>query len=126
MNEHNPTISKGIDWTLAWIYLLLVAVGITAIFAVTYKESDPIVQSFFGFKTDYSKQFYFFLASAVIGIFIFLTDSKFFTATAIIWYVFGIFLLLFVFYCYVSGRPSLHYPCNWVFPGISCCCHITS
>ena len=82
MNEHNPTISKGIDWTLAWIYLLLVAVGITAIFAVTYKESDPIVQSFFGFKTDYSKQFYFFLASAVIGIFILLTDSKFFTATA--------------------------------------------
>ncbi len=109
MNEHNPTISKGIDWTLAWIYLLLVAVGIIAIFAVTYKESDPIVQSFFGFKTDYSKQFYFFLASAVIGIFILLTDSKFFTATANIWYAFGIFLLLLVFpfHSRVKGTESI-------------------
>src|SRR5204863_2099533 len=106
MNEHNPTISKGIDWTLAWIYLLLVAVGITAIFAVTYKESDPIVQSFFGFKTDYSKQFYFFLTSAVIGIFILLTDSKFFTATANIWYAFGILLLLLVFPFHSSVRGT--------------------
>ncbi len=61
MNEKNPTISKGVDWSLAWIYLILVAVGITAIFAVTYKEGDAIVQSFLGFKTDYSKQFYFFI-----------------------------------------------------------------
>jgi len=61
MNEHNPTISKGIDWTPAWIYLLLVAVGVTAIFAVTYKESDPIVQSFFGFKQIIASNFIFFL-----------------------------------------------------------------
>src|SRR5437762_5636140 len=109
MNERNPTISKGVDWTLAWIYLLLVAVGITAIFAVTYKESDPIVQSFFGFKTDYSKQFYFFIAAAVIAIFILLTDSKFFTATANLWYALGIFLLLLVFpfHSRVKGTESI-------------------
>lgn len=109
MNEHNPAISKGIDWTLAWIYLLLVAVGITAIFAVTYKEGDPIIQSFLGFKTDYSKQFYFFLASIIIGIFILLTDSKFFTATANLWYAFGIFLLLLVFpfHSRVKGTESI-------------------
>ena len=65
MNERNPAISKGIDWTLAWIYLLLVSVGIMAIFAVTYKEGDPIIASFLGFKTDYSKQFFFFCASAI-------------------------------------------------------------
>jgi len=97
MNDRNPTISKGVDWSLAWIYLLLVVIGITAIFAVTYKEGDPIIQSFLGFRTDYSKQFYFFLASGVIGIFILLTDSKFFTATANLWYAFGILLLLLVF-----------------------------
>jgi len=109
MNERNPAISKGIDWTLAWIYLLLVAIGLTAIFAVTYKEGDPIVQSFLGFKTDYSKQFYFFIASAVIGIFILLTDSKFFTATANLWYAFGIFLLLLVFpfHSRVKGTESI-------------------
>ena len=68
MNEKNPAISKGVDWSLAWMYLILVVVGITAIFAVTYKEGEPIVQSFLGFKTDYSKQFYFFIASAIIGV----------------------------------------------------------
>ena len=109
MNEKNPTISKGVDWSLAWIYLILVTVGITAIFAVTYKEGDPIIQSFLGFKTDYSKQFYFFLASAIIGVFILLTDSKFFTATANIWYAFGIFLLLLVFpfHSSVKGTESI-------------------
>ncbi len=109
MSERNPAISKGIDWTLAWIYLLLVAVGITAIFAVTYKEGDPIIQSFLGFKTDYSKQFYFFIASGIIGIFILLTDSKFFTATANLWYAFGIFLLLLVFpfHSSVKGTESI-------------------
>ncbi len=109
MNERNPTISKGIDWSLAWIYLLLVSIGIIAIFAVTYKEGDPILQSFLGFKTDYSKQFYFFLASGVIGIFILLTDSKFFTATANLWYAFGIFLLLLVFpfHTSIKGTESI-------------------
>jgi rod shape determining protein RodA len=109
MIDKNPTISKGVDWSLAWIYLILVVVGITAIFAVTYKEGDPILQSFFGFKTDYSKQFYFFVASAIIGVFILLTDSKFFTATANIWYAFGIFLLLLVFpfHSSVKGTESI-------------------
>src|SRR6266487_5940765 len=109
MNERNPTISKGIDWSLAWIYLLLVSIGITAIFAVTYKEGDPVIQSFLGFKTDYSKQFYFFLASGVIGVFILLTDSKFFTATANLWYAFGIFLLLLVFpfHTTIKGTESI-------------------
>jgi len=109
MNERNPAISKGVDWTLAWIYLLLVAVGITAIFAVTYKEGDPILQSFLGFKTDYSKQFYFFVAASIIAIFILLTDSKFFTATANLWYAFGIFILLLVFpfHSTVKGTKSI-------------------
>src|SRR5438067_3268271 len=109
MNERNATISKGVDWSLAWIYLLLVAVGITAIFAVTYKEGDPIIQSFLGFKTDYSKQFYFFITAGIIDIFILLTDSKFFTATANLWYAFGIFLLLLVFpfHSSVKGTESI-------------------
>ena len=109
MNERNPAISKGVDWSLVWIYFLLAIIGITAIFAATYKEGDPLIQSFLRFKTDYSKQFYFFVAAAVIGFFILLTDSKFFAATANLWYLFGIFLLLLVFpfHSRIKGTESI-------------------
>lgn len=109
MSQKNPAISKGIDWSLVWIYLLLVSIGITAVFGATYNENDPILQSFLGFKTDYSKQFYFFIVALVIGLFILLTDSKFFSATANIWYVAGLFLLLLVFpfHSSVKGTESI-------------------
>jgi rod shape determining protein RodA len=109
MIQRNPAISKGIDWSLVWIYLLLVGIGLTAIFAATYKEDDPILQSFIRFRTDYSKQFYFFCVSAVLALFILLTDSKFFSATANIWYVVGIMMLLLVFpfHSKVKGTESI-------------------
>jgi len=80
-----------------------------AIFAVTYKDGDPVVSSFFSFKTDYSKQMYYFFIAAVLGIFILLTDSKFFTATANLWYAIGIVLLLLVFpfHTRIKGTESI-------------------
>ncbi|MES1197881.1 MAG: rod shape-determining protein RodA [Chitinophagaceae bacterium] len=109
MNQQNPAISKGVDWSLVWIYLLLVAIGLTAIFAATYKEGEPVIQSFLRFKTDYSKQFYFFVVGTIIALFILLTDSKFFAATANLWYAFGIVLLLLVFpfHSRVKGTESI-------------------
>ncbi|MEQ1677240.1 MAG: rod shape-determining protein RodA [Chitinophagaceae bacterium] len=109
MNQRNPTISKGIDWTLVWIYVLLVAIGLTAIFAATYKEGDSVIQSFIRFRTDYSKQFYFFVIGTVLALFILLTDSKFFSATANLGYVAGIFALLLVFPLHsdIKGTKSI-------------------
>ncbi|MBK7561016.1 MAG: rod shape-determining protein RodA [Chitinophagaceae bacterium] len=109
MNQRNPAISKGIDWSLAGIYVLLVGIGLTAIFAATYKEGDSVIQSFLKFRTDYSKQFYFFIIGTVIGFFILLTDSKFFSATANLGYVLGIFLLLMVFpfHSRIKGTESI-------------------
>ena len=109
MSQNNPAISKGIDWSIVWIYLLLVGIGIMAIFSATYDEGDAVIQSFLGFKTDYSKQFYFFIVSVIIGLLILLTDSKFFPATANIWYVAGIVLLLLVFpfHSEVKGTKSI-------------------
>lgn len=109
MNRNNTGISKGIDQVMIWLYLLLVGIGILAIFSVTYREGDPVLNSFFSFKTDYSKQFYFFVLSAVLAIFILLTDSKFFTATANIWYAAGILfmLLVFPFHSSVKGTESI-------------------
>ncbi len=109
MNQRNPAISKGIDWSLVGIYLLLVSIGLTAIFAATYKEGDSVIQSFLKFKTDYSKQFYFFVIGSLLAFFILLTDSKFFAATANLGYLFGIFLLLLVFpfHSRIKGTESI-------------------
>lgn len=108
-NQRNPTISKGVDSTLIWLYLLLVAIGLMSIFSVTYHEGDDVLRSFLNFKTNYSKQLIFFAASLLIGLFILLTDSKFFTATANIWYAFGILLLLLVFpfHTDIKGTKSI-------------------
>jgi rod shape determining protein RodA len=111
MTKTNPGISKGVDWSLIGLYLLLVAIGIMAIFATTYNEERDVnvISSFFSFRTDYSKQFYFFLIAGILGIFILLTDSKFFPATANLWYAVGILmmLLVFPFHSRVKGTESI-------------------
>jgi rod shape determining protein RodA len=109
VNRRDPAISKGIDWSLFWIYLILVIVGLIAIFGATYKEGDPVLQTFINFKTDYSKQLYFFAVALLLGLFILLTDSKFFSATANIWYAVGIFMLLIVFpfHSNIKGTQSI-------------------
>jgi rod shape determining protein RodA len=108
MREQNPEISKGVDWILVWLYFILVAIGIMSIFAATYRN-EPIIQGFISMKTDYGKQSLFFVISIVLGIFILLTDSKFFTATANLFYFFGLLLLLLVFpfHTEVKGTKSI-------------------
>ena len=97
MKQRNPEIGKGVDWLLVWLYALLVFIGLLCIFSVEYRSGDSVIQSFLGFKKEYSKQFYFFIASAIVGTFILLTDSKFFTATANLAYAAGISLILATF-----------------------------
>jgi len=108
MTRKEPGFSKGIDWSIVWLYLLLVAIGIMAIYAVT-SEDESLATGFFSFKTDYSKQFYYFIIAGFLGIFILLTDSKFFTATANLWYAVGIFmmLLVFPFHSRIKGTESI-------------------
>ena len=101
-------MSKGFDWTLIWVYLILSTVGIMSIFAVTYR-SESMLQGFLSMRTDYGKQTLFLLIGIVIGTFILLTDSKFFTATANLSYALGIILLLLVFplHTEVKGTRSI-------------------
>ena len=97
MHSKNPTISKGIDWLMVWLYAIIVIFGIVCIYSVEYKSTDNFLQTLTGFKKNYSKQLFFFGASAVLAIFILLTDSKFFTATSNISYLVGIVLILATF-----------------------------
>lgn len=95
-HSHN-SISKGVDWTMVWLYAILVGIGILCIFMVEYKSDTNWINSFLGGKTNYSKQFIFACFCAIIATFILLTDSKLFTAFANLSYVVGILLMLATF-----------------------------
>ena len=97
MYQKNPTISKGIDWLMVWLYAIIVIFGIICIYSVEYRSSDNLMQTLTGFKKNYSKQLFFFGACSILAIFILLTDSKLFTATSNISYLIGIALVLATF-----------------------------
>jgi rod shape determining protein RodA len=97
MYQQNPKMVKGVDWLTILLYAALVTIGLLCIFSVEYNSKDNVLQSFLGFKKEYSKQFYFFCGSIILGIFILLTDSKFFTATANLAYAGGVLLVLATF-----------------------------
>jgi rod shape determining protein RodA len=97
MAQHGPIIHKGVNWIIIWLYIILVLIGLISIFSVEYRPTMDLWPSITGLKTNYSKQLLFFCISMVMGIFILITDSKFFAATANLFYALGIILLLATF-----------------------------
>jgi rod shape determining protein RodA len=108
MSQHNPVITKGVDWVIIWLYAIICTIGLVCIFSVEFKADDQFFQSLFAFKKNYSKQMIFLCISIVLAVFILLTDTKFFTATPNILYLLGIILMsaTFVFGKNVSGSRS--------------------
>jgi rod shape determining protein RodA len=92
--RNSNSISKGFDWSLILLYAILVAIGLLMIFANEFKEGENIFQPLLSQSKDYGKQALWVLICSVIAIFILLTDSKFFTATANLMYGFGILLCI--------------------------------
>jgi rod shape determining protein RodA len=101
-------ISKGIDASLVWMYIALVAIGLLSIFAVQYRETDNITNILLKGTQDYGKQLRWLVVCTFLAIFILLTDSKLFTATANLLYGAGILLILitFVLHSDVKGSRS--------------------
>ena len=96
--QNQAVISKGVDWVTIWLYIIFVCVGVLCIFSVEYHTNENIIQNIIGLKKNYSRQLLFTGISAVMAIFILLTDSKFFTATANLLYVFGLLLMTATFF----------------------------
>ena len=90
-------ISKGIDWVSVWFYIIFVTIGVLCIFSVEYHNNENIWNNITGLKKNYSRQLLFAGMSAIVAIFILLTDSKLFTATANLSYAFGILLMMATF-----------------------------
>lgn len=98
MNRRNHHIAtQGVDYTVIWLYAILVAIGILCIFMVEYRPGADWFTTFINGKTNYSKQLIFAGVCAIAATFILLTDSKLFTAFANLFYLFGILLMLATF-----------------------------
>ena len=97
MYQKNPSITKGKDWLMIWLYVLIITIGLICIISVEYKSTDNFVDTLWGFKKNYSRQLLFFIVCLVMGIFILLTDSKLFTAAGNLSYILGILLILLTF-----------------------------
>jgi rod shape determining protein RodA len=95
--EKQATIGKGVDITTVLLYYALVLVGFIAIFSVEFRMGDSFVQSLLELKKNYSRQVLFIGISSLVGVFILLTDSKFFTTIANLLYMAGILLMLLTF-----------------------------
>jgi rod shape determining protein RodA len=95
--EKQASIGKGVDATTMLLYYALVLVGFIAIFSVEFRMGDSFVQSLLELKKNYSRQVLFIGISSLVGVFILLTDSKFFTTIANLLYMAGILLMLLTF-----------------------------
>ncbi len=91
------SISKGIDWTIVLLYFILITIGLLCIYSVEQRSQEGLFQNITGFKKNYSRQLLFITIAVVVASFILLTDSKLFTATANLGYVFGIVLMMLTF-----------------------------
>jgi rod shape determining protein RodA len=95
--SNQPVIAKGIDWLTVWLYALLVIIGLISIFSAEYKTGDDFFQQLLGFEKNYSKQVMYFAICMVIAVFILLSDSKVFPATANLLYIIGVLLMIATF-----------------------------
>jgi len=98
MAHQSPILKKGVNWGIIWLYIALVFIGLISIFQVEYQPDMDLVKSWTGLQTNYSKQLLYLSICLVMGLFILITDSKFFSATANLLYVLGILLLIATFF----------------------------
>lgn len=85
------------------LYVLLIAVGILAIFSVEHRSTDV---SIIMMNKSYMKQLVWFGYSLLIGLFILLTDSKFFSSFALLAYTIGLAVLFITIFAGVDVKGS--------------------
>lgn len=84
------------DWTILFLYLALVAIGITTIYSTAFSSEHHSTLSFFSNK--YGKQVMWFGISAFLGFLIFLIDITIYYKFAYFIYVGVLFLLVAVLF----------------------------
>jgi len=94
MTHYKKNLLLRIDWLTLLLYLILVGIGITAVYSSEYSSLN---QEFWDFSRSHTKQLTWLGISLFVGLLILLTDSKFFYSVSYLVYVLGIILLLLTF-----------------------------
>ncbi len=94
MASYKKSLGARVDWLTLFLYLVLVVIGISAVYSSEYSSFD---EPFFNYDKSHAKQLTWLGISLFVGLIIILTDSKFFFSIAYLSYVLGILLLLLTF-----------------------------
>ena len=103
MSSLRKSLFSRIDGVTLLLYVLLVAVGIMAVFSVEHRTTDT---SLIMMNKSYMKQLVWFGYSLLIGLFILLTDSKLFSSIALLAYTIGLAVLVITIFAGVDVKGS--------------------
>ncbi len=92
-----------IDGVVLLLFVLLVAVGILAVFSVEHRATDPTLIMM---NKSYMKQLVWFGYSLILGFMILLTDSKFFSSFAFLIYTVALAVLVVTIFAGVDVKGS--------------------
>lgn len=91
-SSRNP--AQNLDTLSIFIYLILVVIGIMSIYSASYNVDNP--KPLYDFNTFAGKQFVFACTAFVLILLIFLIDYRFFEASAYVFYISAVILLVAV------------------------------
>jgi len=103
MSSLRKALFYRIDGVVLLLYVLLIAIGITAIFSVEHRTADV---SFIMMNKSYMKQLTWFGYSLILGFIILLTDSKFFSSFAFLIYTIALAVLFITIFAGVDVKGS--------------------
>ncbi len=102
MARNSKSVFGRIDGITLALYLLLVMVGLVAIFSVEYKADQTMLVM----SKSYSRQMMWLGISMFVGLLILFTDTKFFSSVAYLSYTIGVFLLIITIFAGTSVKGS--------------------
>lgn len=103
MTNSGKSVFSRVDGITLLLYLVLVFVGMLAIFSVEYRSTDPTI---FMMSKSHMRQFIWLCISMFVGLLIIFTDSKFFSSFAYLSYAIGLVLLLLTVFIGVGTKGS--------------------
>ena len=90
---YQKSIQQKIDWTVLYIYVALIIIGVVTIYAAEYQDGHGLA---FSMSKSYSKQLMFAGLSVMVGVMILLVDSKLLTTLPLPLYIASLLILAFV------------------------------